>query len=160
MCDSPARSARGKPPGGPHTVITGERGGTAAIWMGNTNGGSATANYFLRPNSNAAVESAVAVYGPSPPASFQGSQNIVMANNIVDQTSGRVWITDAQYRELAAYAPGGTIRLNAYEIGTSFAGSSVTLTDADGVVTPAPILSSTAHSIDVQVPVSAALGGA
>jgi hypothetical protein len=128
--------------------------------MGNTDGGSASGNYFLRPNGNPAVESAVAPFGPSPPMSLQGSKNIVTAGNVVDQTSGRVWITDAQYRELAAYAPDSTIRLNAYEIGTTLAVPGVTLTDADGTAMPAPIQSSTAHAIDVQIPASAAVGGA
>jgi hypothetical protein len=135
--------------------------GSAALWMGNTDGGSvASGNYFLRPNGNPAVQSAVAPFGPSPPMSLQGSKNIVTAGNVVDQTSGRVWITDARYRELAAYAPGSTIRLNAYEIGTTLAVPGVTLTDADGTAMPAAIQSSTAHAIDVQIPASAALGGA
>ena len=86
-------------------------------------------------------------------------QNVTTGNNTIDQTSGRIWITDGQFRELAAYAPGSTVRLNAYEIGT-LSSSSVMLTDADGNVTTTAIQASTAHSIDVQIPTTAALGGA
>jgi hypothetical protein len=45
------------------------------------------------------------------------------------------WITDTQYRELAAYAPDSIVRLNGYEIGT-LSNPSVVLTDADGNVNP------------------------
>jgi uncharacterized protein (TIGR03437 family) len=71
-----------------------------------------------------------------------------------------VWITDDQFRELAAYAPGSVIRLNAFEIGTMFDAPVVSLTDADGMVAPAGIQAATAHALDVRIPASAALGGA
>lgn len=135
--------------------------GSAAVWLGNTSGGVVSGNYFLNPNSNPVVESAVSFFGPSTqPLVVQSSQNVAASNNIVDQTSARMWITDGQYRELAAYAPGTVARLNAYELGTFFPVPSITLTDADGVVTPVAIQSSTAHAIDVQIPAAAALGGA
>ena len=70
-----------------------------------------------------------------------------------------MFVTDTQYRELAAYAPGGTIRLNAYNIG-ALASPTVTLTDADGETTAMTIQSTTAHALDVQLPAAAALGGA
>jgi uncharacterized protein (TIGR03437 family) len=134
--------------------------GSAAVWLGNTNGGTVSGNYFLGSNENPALESAVSFFGPSTqPLVVQSSQNTVTSNNTVDQTSGRVWVTDGQYRDLAAYAPGSTIRLNAYGLGTFADAPSVILTDADGVAAPAAIQSSTAHALDVQIP-SAALGGA
>jgi uncharacterized protein (TIGR03437 family) len=133
--------------------------GTPAVWMGNTSGGSVSGNYFLTPNNNPAVTATVAAIGATQPVVLAGSANVAAAGNTVDQTSGRVWITDASYRKLAAYAPGGVVRLNAYEIGT-LGTPSVTLTDADGRTAPAPVQSSSAHSIDVLVPATAALGGA
>jgi hypothetical protein len=45
-----------------------------------------------------------------------------------------MWVTDGQYRELTAYASGGLIRLNAYDLGT-LPNPSITLTDADGNIT-------------------------
>src|ERR1043166_8071160 len=134
--------------------------GSAAVWLGNTTNGTVTGNYFLNPNSNPAVESAVSFFGPTnQPLVVQSSQSIATSNNIVDQTSGRMWITDGQFRELAAYAPGSIIRLNAYDLGT-FPNSSITLTDADGNTTPVTIRQTTAHALDVQVPASAGPGGA
>jgi hypothetical protein len=107
------------------------------------------------------VELAVSFFGPAnQPLVIQASQNVVASGNTIDQTSGRLWITDVQFRELAAYAPGSTIRLNAYEIGTAFAAPGLTLTDADGVVTPVVMQSSKAHALDVQIPTAVALGGA
>ncbi|PYT15387.1 MAG: hypothetical protein DMG59_13940, partial [Acidobacteria bacterium] len=99
--------------------------GSAAVWLGNTTNGTVTGNYFLNPNSNPTVESSVSFFGPSnQPLVVQSSQSIATSNNIVDQTSGRMWITDGQFRELAAYAPGSIIRLNAYDLGT-FPNSSI-----------------------------------
>jgi hypothetical protein len=68
-------------------------------------------------------------------------------------------LTDTQSRELAAYAPGSTIRLNAYNLG-KLSSPAITLTDADGVVTAATVQSSTPHALDVLVPAAAGLGGA
>jgi uncharacterized protein (TIGR03437 family) len=134
--------------------------GDDAVWFSNVSGGTVSGNYFLNPNINPAVESAEATYGPvQQPLVEQALQNVTTANNTIDQTSGRMWVTDAQYRELAAYAPGGVARLNAYEIGT-LRNPNVVLTDADGNATPVAIQASTTHSIDVQIPASAALGGA
>jgi uncharacterized protein (TIGR03437 family) len=134
--------------------------GDDAVWFSNVSGGTVSGNYFLNPNINPAVESAEATYGPvHQPLVEEALQNVTTGNNTIDQTSGRMWITDGQFRELAAYAPGSTVRLNAYEIGT-LSSSSVTLTDADGNVTTTAVQASTAHSIDVEIPASAALGGA
>jgi uncharacterized protein (TIGR03437 family) len=134
--------------------------GDDAVWFSNVTGGTVSGNYFLNSNINPAVESAEATYGPvQQPLVVQASQNVTTSNNTVDQTSGRMWVSDAQYRELAAYAPGSSARLNAFEIGT-LRDPSVILTDADGNATPLAIQASTTHSIDVQIPASAALGGA
>lgn len=134
--------------------------GSAAIWLGNSTGSSVSGNYLLNPNNNPAVESAVSFFGPTQlPLVVSASQNVATSSNTVDQTSGRVWVTDTLYRELAAYAPGSIARLNAYEIGT-LRNPSVNFTDADGNVTAVAVQASTAHAIDVQIPASAALGGA
>jgi hypothetical protein len=135
--------------------------GSAAVWLGNTSGGSVSGNYFLNANNNPAVESAVSFFGPTgQPLVVQASQNILTNNNVVDQTWRRMWVTDGQYRELAAYAPGATVRLNAYALATLYPSSVVTLTDADGNTTALIAQSVTAHAIEVQIPGSAALGGA
>jgi uncharacterized protein (TIGR03437 family) len=134
--------------------------GTAAVWMGNTNTASVSGNYFLNPNNNPTLESSLSFFGPTnQPLVQQAALNVTTSNNVIDNTSGRMWVTDVQYRELAAYAPGALIRLNAYEIGT-LANPSVVLTDADGNVTPVVVQASTTHAVDVQIPASAALGGA
>jgi hypothetical protein len=134
--------------------------GSAAVWLGNTNGGSVSGNYFLNPNKNPALESAVSFFGPSTqPLVVQSSLNVAASNNVVDQTSGRMWVTDGQYRELAAYAPGSVIRLNAYDLG-ALPNPNITLTDADGNTTPVTIQQTTGHALDVQIPASAGLGGA
>jgi hypothetical protein len=135
--------------------------GSAAVWLGNSNGGSVTGNIFLNSNNNPAVESAVSFFGPTQqPLVLPASQNIIVANNVVDQTWRRMWVTDGQYRELAAHAPGSTVRLNAYALATLFPSPSVMLTDADGKTIPLTLQNVTAHAIDVQIPASAALGGA
>jgi hypothetical protein len=134
--------------------------GSAAVWMGNTNSGSVSGNYFLNPNKNPAVESAVSFFGPSTqPLVVQSSLNVATNNNVVDQTSGRMWVTDGQYRELAAYAPGSVIRLNAYDLG-ALPNPNITLTDADGNTTPVTNQQTAGHALDVQIPASAGLGGA
>jgi hypothetical protein len=135
--------------------------GSAAIWLGNTSGGSVTGNIFLNSNNNPAVESAESFFGPTgQPLVLQASQNIVSGSNVIDQTWRRMWVTDGQYRELAAYAPGSTVRLNAHALATLFPSPTVALTDADGNTTPLTLQNATAHAIDVQIPASAALGGA
>ncbi len=133
--------------------------GTSAVWLGNTTRGSVSGNYLLDSNSNAAVQSSTSSYETAQPLIVQASQNIATGNNIVDQTSRRMWITDGQYRELAAYAPGLTIRLNAFNLG-SLVPHAVTLTDATGNAQTVTAQSVTAHAIDVQIPASASLGGA
>ena len=135
--------------------------GGAAVWLGNTNGGSVSGNQFINANNNPAVASEVSLFGPTgQPLVVQASQNIAITNNIVDQTWRRMWVTDGQYRKLAAYAPGATVRLNAYALATLFPAPGVTLTDADGNSTPLVVQNVTAHAINVQIPAAAALGGA
>src|SRR5262249_36020839 len=53
-----------------------------------------------------------------------------------------------------------TIRLNAYGLGTFLSAPAVSLTDAKGNSVAIVIQTSTAHAIDVQIPASAAPGGA
>lgn len=136
--------------------------GRSAVWIGNTIGGSITGNYVLdanrRPdlaNANAAKIADTVL----PLVVDTTSSGIAVANNTLDQTSGRVFVTDTQYRELAAYPPNGTIRLNAYNLG-ALASPSVTLTDADRVTRSLALQNTTAHFIDVQLPVAVGRGGA
>ena len=136
--------------------------GRSGIWLGNTNGGSITGNYLLNPNARPDVANA---YPGRPGDALRPlvvdttSTGVTTSNNAVDTTSGRLFVTDTQYRELAAYPPGGTLRLSAYNVGT-LANPAVTLTDADGVTTPVSIQNTTAHAFDVLIPAGAALGGA
>jgi uncharacterized protein (TIGR03437 family) len=134
----------------------------SAIWIGNTTGGSMSGNYILNPNNDPQPQLSSQPYGnqfASNPMVVDTSQNISTGNNTVDQTSSRMWITDTQFRELAAYGPGGTVRLNAYNLGT-LANPSVTLTDADGNALPLSIRAAATHSLDILIPDAAALGGA
>jgi uncharacterized protein (TIGR03437 family) len=136
--------------------------GRSAIWAGNLSGGSFSGNYFLNPNAQPDLPD---VYPPY--ASFAtvplvidtSSTGVVTNNNTIDTTSGRVLVTDTQYRELAAYPPGGTIRLNAYNAG-GFSSPAITLIDADGSVAELKIQATSPHALDVHLPVSVALGGA
>jgi hypothetical protein len=136
--------------------------GRSAVWMGDTAGGSVSGNYFLNPNARPDLANALPFYLPDatlPLVIDTTSSGISTSNNTIDNTSGRMFVTDTQYRELAAYAPGGTIRLNAYNLGT-LANPSVTLTDADGITAALTIQKTAAHAIEVQLPAAAGLGGA
>ncbi len=136
--------------------------GRSAIWLGNTNGGNISGNYLLQPNQRPDTANA---YTGRPGDELRPlvvdttSTGIGVSNNTIDTTSGKLFVTDAQFNELAAYAPGATARLSAFNIG-SLAAPTATLTDADGVVRSATIQSTTVHALDVQVPAGAALGGA
>lgn len=94
--------------------------GRSGVWLGNTNGGSITGNYLLNPNARPDVANA---YPGRPGDALRPlvvdttSIGITTANNTIDTSSGVTFVTDTAYRELAAYAPGGTMRLNAYNIG-------------------------------------------
>ena len=136
--------------------------GRSAVWLGNTTGGSVTGNYILAPNARpdlANANPAKLADALQPLVVDATSTGITTASNTIDLTSRRLAVTDAQDRELAAYAPGGVARLSAYNIGT-VASPTVTLTDADGNTSPMTVQSSGAHALDVQVPAGAALGGA
>ena len=132
----------------------------SAFYIGNTTGANVSNNFLFRPNSNprqdrALNQSADALL----PIAIEDSVNVSTSANPVDTTSGQMWVTDAQYRELAAYVPGNTIRLNAYNLG-ALAAPTVTLTDADGVNRAVTIQSASSHALDVLIPAGAALGGA
>jgi uncharacterized protein (TIGR03437 family) len=143
--------------------------GVPAIWLGNATGGSVSGNYFLNPNGNAALQAALAAGGLLVPAGtaslitqplvVETSQGIAIGSNTIDQTSGRMWVTDIQYNELAGYAPGSTIRLSAYNLG-ALSNPSVTVTDADGNTVPMTVQKTSPHAVDVQLPSTTSLGGA
>jgi hypothetical protein len=108
--------------------------------MGNTTAGSVSGNYILNPNLNPepkVVPAAIAAEVLEPVVS-DNSSGISIGNNTMDTTSGRMWVTDTQYNELAAYAPGSVYRLNAYNLGT-LPNPSITLTDGDGNTWPVTI---------------------
>ena len=136
--------------------------GRSGVWLGNTNGGSVSGNYLLNPNQRPDLAN---TYGPRtadatrPLVVDTTSTGVTTSNNVVDTTSGRVLVTDTQYQELAAYAPGATVRLNAYNVG-ALASPAAMLTDADGVTRPMVMQNTSAQALDVQLPPGAALGGA
>ena len=137
--------------------------GRSAVWVGNTTGGSVSGNYFLNPNNTQGYQN---TWGPvaslenqNLPVVVESSVNVTNTNNTVDSTSGRAFVTDTQFRELAAYAPGSTIRLNAYNLG-QLATPSVVLTDSNGNQTPMTIQNTTTHALNVLIPATAGLGGA
>ena len=129
--------------------------------MGNTTAGSVSGNYILNPNLNPepkVVPAAIAAEVLEPVVS-DNSSGISIGNNTMDTTSGRMWVTDTQYNELAAYAPGSLYRLNAYNLGT-LPNPNITLTDGDGNTWPVTINNTATHSLNVLIPASAGLGGA
>ncbi len=161
------QSAQLPMPTSPHQNITLDKNfvadsGYASIWVGNVTDGSVSGNYLWSPNDR----------GPNPynpngvfgayllnPLVIETSQNVTTNNNTVDQTSSRMFITDTEYNELAAYSPGSVYRINAYNLGT-LTNPSVTLTDSSGNAMPVAIENTATHALDVQIPASAALGGA
>ena len=153
--------------GSPHQNITIANNfvadaGRSAIWFGNTAGGSVTGNYLLSAGKRPDLPDVDQGHLPdatTPLVIDMTSSGIATSNNTIDTTSGVTFVTDTAYRELAAYAPGSTMRLNAYSLG-ALASPTATLTDADGVKWPIPIQSTSAHALDVQLPPGTALGGA
>ena len=134
----------------------------SAVWMGNVAGGSVTGNYFLDPNDSYTPPEVFCCSNPADlrlPVAVENSTNLTISNNTIDQTSGRMMVTDTQYNDLAAYAPGSTIRLSAYNLG-KLANPSVTITDADGNTTAVPIQATATNSFDVNLPPQIGLGGA
>lgn len=136
--------------------------GRSGVWLGNTSGGSIAGNYILDPNRRPDLANA---YQPRVADAFRPlvvdttSSGVTVASNTIDNTSGTMFVTDIQDRELAAYSPGATIRLSAHNLGT-LPNPSITLTDADGNKPAVVIQRTTTHALDVQLPTSAALGGA
>jgi uncharacterized protein (TIGR03437 family) len=140
--------------------------GKSAVWVGNTVGGSVSGNLLLHPNDHPVHSVFGTVNIPAldaeallPVAIDATSSGIAVANNSVDQSSGRVWVTDVQFNELAAYAPGKVYRLNAYNLG-ALTTPSITLTDADGKAWAVTVQTTAVHSLDVLLPATAGLGGA
>jgi hypothetical protein len=135
--------------------------GASALWIGNTNGGIADENYLLNSNNNPNLGFALSTFAAqmTQPLVLQNSQNISLGTNLVDNSSGQVFVTDANYTQLAAYAPGSTIRLNGLGIG-SLANPVAKITDADGVVSTLSLTANAANSLDVALPSTTGLGGA
>jgi hypothetical protein len=136
--------------------------GRSGVWLGNTSGGSVTGNYLLNPNQRPDSANADAERPGDellPLVVDTTSSSVAVSNNVIDTTSGHLFVTDASYNELVAYAPGGTVRLNGYRVG-GLATPTATLTDADGVTTAVTIQNITSNAIDVQVPGAVGLGGA
>jgi hypothetical protein len=139
-----------------------EDSGRAGVWIGNTAGGNVSGNYLLHDAERPEFASTYASYQPHTPQPIEidaTSSGILQSSNTIDRASGRMFVTDNQYRELAAYLPGATIRLNAYGLGT-LSSPSVSLTDADGVTTSVQIQNTATHALDVTLPSGSALGGA
>jgi hypothetical protein len=135
--------------------------GRAGVWLANTLGGNVSGNYLLHPNERPDL---AYLHPPetdiiAPIIVHTNSSGISVGTNTVDSTSGVMFATDTQYRELAAYPPGGTVKLNALNLG-ALPDPAVTLTDADGVIRNAAIVQTTAHAIDIALPANAGLGGA
>src|SRR6185369_2134326 len=118
-------------------------------------------NYLLNPNNNPNVALAYAPFSTQElqPLVVDLSSGVSVGANIVDKVSRRAFVTDANFRELAAYAPGSTVRLSAYNLGT-LAGAAASLTDADGRGWPLTIGATSTHGFEVALPVNVGLGGA
>src|SRR5581483_10535333 len=87
------------------------------------------------------------------------SSSVAVGVNPVDQASRRAFVTDQSFRELAAYAPGATIRLNAFNLGAA-TGLTLALTDADAKAWSLTVTATSTHAVDVQIPAGVGLGGA
>jgi hypothetical protein len=133
--------------------------GRSAVWLANTSTGNVSGNIFSHPNERLQVPHSPQTDVIAPLVVDTTSSGITASDNTVDSTSGVMFVTDTQYRELAGYAPGATIRLNAYNLG-GLSSPSITLKDADGNSSSVGIQNTTAHALDVQLPAAAALGGA
>jgi uncharacterized protein (TIGR03437 family) len=131
------------------------------VFIGNTTTASVQNNYFLNPNNNPQSAGVAPQYASdvAKPIGIEDSSGVATTNNTSDTTSGRVWVTDTQHRELAAYAPGELYRLNAYNLG-ALSNPNIMLTDSNGNTAPVAIKATSAHALDVTIPSSAALGGA
>ncbi len=137
--------------------------GRSALWLSHLSGALVDTNYLFQPNDVPARAVAVGQFATAAetaqPLVVKTSQNVSLGSNVIDTASGRAWVTDTGFRELAAYAPGSTIRLSAYNLG-SLATPSASLTDADGKVSVLTVAATTTHALDVVLPASVGLGGA
>jgi len=135
--------------------------GPSALWIGNSTGGVADANYLLDPNNSPNLSYDYPAFRANEvlPLVVETSQNISLGTNTIDSVSGRAFVTDTSYNQLAAYAPGANFRLSAYSLG-GLASPAVTLTDADGTLWPLTVVATATNALDVQLPSGAALGGA
>jgi hypothetical protein len=133
----------------------------SAIWFGNTAGGLIDTNYLFNPdnNPNVALAYAPAAAQELQPLVVDASQNVSVGTNPIDTASRRVLVTDTAFRDLAAYAPAGTVRLSAFNLG-ALANPAVTLTDADAKVWSLAVTASSTHALDAQLPAGVGLGGA
>lgn len=141
-----------------------DSGYTAARVESSTNA-VVTGNYLLNPNLLPCVNGKVYDNNLNcqpeylQPVAAVTSISPVLGPNTVDQTSGRAYVTDKTFNRLAAYAPGAVVRVNAYNLGLGGA-PTAKLTDADGKEWTAAVQGTAVHSVDVQLPPGAGLGGA
>ena len=133
--------------------------GRSAFRAGNISGGTVSGNILLRPNDRPDLADTPLTADATMPIVIDQSIGVTSANNAIDSTAGQMFVTDVQFRELAAYAPGSTIRLNAYDLG-ALPSPFITLTDADGNTYYPFIQNTSAHALDLQLPAQAGLGGA
>jgi hypothetical protein len=133
--------------------------GRSAVWLANTSPGNVSGNIFSHSNERLQLSHPPQTDVIAPLVVDTTSSGISASDNSVDSTSGVMFVTDTQYRQLAAYAPGATLRLNAYNLG-ALSSPSITLKDADGNTSSVSIQNTAAHALDVQLPAAAALGGA
>lgn len=118
-------------------------------------------NHLVNPDINpqTAILDAPYISEAMQPLVLNSSSNVSISGNTVDRASRRMWVTDTQFNELAAYAPGSTYRLSAFNLGTQ-TDPKVTLTDSSGTTTAVTISNTSTHAVDVVIPATAALGAA
>lgn len=156
--------------GSPHRNITIQGNFVAdpsrsAIRVENTTAGAVTANRLLNPNNNPFMEGYWEdTFEPyltefRQPVVIKASTGVTQTGTTLESGAERVIVTDALSQRLAAYAPGTSVRLNGWNVGTT-PSPTVSLRDADGAVLTVSVVSATTHALTVQVPTAAALGGA
>lgn len=132
----------------------------AGIFLAHTTGGAIEGNYLLNPNDSPNVALGYAPYRSllTRPLVVEASTGVTVGANLIDLVSRRAFVTDGEFRALAAHAPGATVQLNAFALG-SLANPTLTLTDADGRAWTLSVTGTTPHALQAQVPAAAALGG-
>ncbi len=137
--------------------------GRSALWISSAAVALVDTNTLFNPNDIPALALGYGTVSTAAqaqqPLVVLTSQNVSLGTNTIDTASGRTWVTDSSYRELAAYAPGATIRLNALNLGAVNA-PAISLKDADGKSWPLTVTATSTHAIDVQLPANVGLGGA